>query len=276
MLKSDFHMHTSASDGKLSPEELINAAKAEGLDIIAVTDHDTTAALKRVLMAGEKAGVKVIPGIELSTIHNDESIHILGYFRDNSYDNEDFQKFLKEIQEFRVYRAKKFIHNLYEYFHIDLDYEEVSKRAKGVIARPHIAKAIIDKGYPYSWDYIFENIIGKNSPAYVHNKKVSIEEGIHILKSLNALVILAHPVLIKKTPLEEFMKYDFDGIEAVYFLNSKEEEEKLIALAESHGKLITNGSDFHGNGKEDTKHGYLGSVSMKEEYLQRFIKELFG
>lgn len=274
-IRADFHSHTTASDGKLEAKALIKLAKEEGLNFLSITDHDTTASIDTAMSEAKKLGIKFIPGIELSTIHNGESIHVLGYFRDDSYRNMDFQKFLKEMQEFRIYRAKKFVDNLDKFFNIKLDYEEVAKNAKGVIARPHIARAIIDKGYNYSWDYIFDKIIGKNSPAYVHNKKISVEEGISMLRDLNAVVVLAHPKLIKKTPVEEFMKLDFHGIEAIYYLNSEEEEERFIKLADTHNKVITCGSDFHGNGKEDTKHGFVGSVESPYSLIKPFL-DLFN
>lgn len=274
-IRADFHSHTTASDGKLAAKALIKLAKEEGLNFLSITDHDTTASIDTAMSEAKNLGIKFIPGIELSTIHNGESIHVLGYFRDDSYRNMDFQKFLKEMQEFRIYRAKKFVDNLDKFFNIKLDYEEVAKNAKGVIARPHIARAIIDKGYDYSWDYIFDKIIGKNSPAYVHNKKISVEEGIALLKDLNAVVVLAHPKLIKKTPVEEFMKLNFHGIEAIYYLNSEEEEERFIKLADTHNKVITCGSDFHGNGKEDTKHGFVGSVESPYSLIKPFL-DLFN
>ncbi|MBU5592802.1 PHP domain-containing protein [Clostridium sp. MSJ-4] len=270
-IRADFHLHTTASDGMLNPRELVVLAKDQGLDLIAITDHDTTEGIKEALIEGEKLGIKVIPGIELSTIHNSESIHILGYFRDNSYENEEFQSFLKDMQDYRISRAKKFIANLDKFFNIKLDYEEIRENAKGVVARPHIAKAIINKGYPYSWDYIFDKLIGKNSPAYVHNKKISIEEGIDILKNLNAVVMLAHPKLVKKTPVEELIKFNFHGLEAVYYLNSEEEQNKYIDIAKKNNKLLCCGSDFHGHGKEDTKHGYIGTVNSNLHELEAFI-----
>lgn len=273
-IKIDLHMHTTASDGKLSPKDLVILASKQNLDIISITDHDTTAGIEEAMNASEPYNLKIIPGIELSTIHNNESIHILGYFKDDSYKNKEFQKFLKDMQDYRVYRAKKIVENLNTYFSIKLDYEKVFKKAKGVIARPHIASSIIEEGYPYSWDYIFNNIISKDSPAYVHNKKVSLSEGIKILKDLNALVILAHPVLIKKSKVEDLLKYDFDGIEALYFLNTNEDTLKFINLAEKYKKLVTFGSDFHGLGADDTKHGYIGSMDVPYEYADIFIKTL--
>ena len=103
----DFHMHTNASDGTLTPEELVREAKINCIDIIAITDHDNTSGLKSAIIEGDRINIKVIPGIELSTTHKGESIHLLGYFKDNSYQKPNFQETLNELKSFRFIRANK-------------------------------------------------------------------------------------------------------------------------------------------------------------------------
>ncbi|MBU3181157.1 PHP domain-containing protein [Clostridium psychrophilum] len=272
--RGDFHLHTNASDGKLSPKELIHEASLNGLDIIAITDHDNTLNVEEGIREGISNNIRVIPGIELSTIHNNESIHILGYFKDDQYKNPDFQRFLKDIDDFRLSRGKKIVENLDTFFKIKLDYQNVVDNAKGVVARPHIAKAIIDAGYKYDWKYIFDNFLSNDSPAYVHMKRISTADGISILKKVNALVVLAHPVLIKKTSIDEMLELDFDGIEAVYPVNTKKQKSFLKLKAKEYGKLITAGSDFHGITKCDTKHGLVGCVSLSNEELATFVNAL--
>jgi len=272
--KGDFHLHTTASDGKLTPSELIKMASAEKIDIVAITDHDTTKGLQEGILAGEKYGVKVIPGIEFSTLHNEESIHVLGYFKDDSYKSEKFQTFLSEMHDYRTWRAQRIVANLKIYFDIDIDSNQLVKDTKGVIARPHIAQAIINAGYNYSWEYLFNNIISKDSPAYVPNKSISISEGIKILKEVNALLVLAHPTLIKKSTIEELIQFDFDGIEGIYPLNSEEDTKKYLKLAKENHKIITAGSDYHGIGVQDTKHGFIGSVTLTDENLKIFLEKL--
>lgn len=274
--KGDFHTHTNASDGKFSAYDLLSLAKASGIDIMAITDHDTTDNLNSAIEESKKIGIKIIPGIELSTLHNDESIHVLGYFRDSSYMKKDFQDFLKEMKDYRVWRAKKIVSNLSKYFNIDLDYDTVTKNTNGVIARPHIARAIISAGYNYTYDYIFDNIINKESPAYIPNKKVTVDEGIKILSTANAITVLAHPILIKKTSIEEMLKFDFNGIEAIYPLNSKNDTEHFISLAKGNNKLITAGSDFHTDETSDTKHGKLGNIYLDSENINKLLKKLNG
>ncbi|MFL0252340.1 PHP domain-containing protein [Clostridium neuense] len=272
--KGDFHTHTNASDGKFSAHDLLILAKSKGIDIMAVTDHDTTDNLNPAITLSKEANIKIIPGIELSTLHNGESIHILGYFKDSSYKEKNFQNFLSEMKEYRIWRAKKIVSNLKKFFNIDLDYEDLTKYARGVIARPHIARAIMSAGYNYTYDYIFDNILNKESPAYIPNKKVSVDEGIKILKSANAIVVLAHPILIKKTSVDEMIKFNFDGIEAIYPLNSKNDTERFISLAKKNNKLITAGSDFHTDEISDTKHGKLGDIYLDGENLDKLLKKL--
>lgn len=272
--KGDFHTHSTESDGKFSPEELVNLAKSKNIDIMALTDHDTTKGIEAAVKAGEKSGVKVVPAIELSTLYNGESIHVLGYFKDNKYKDSAFQSYLKDMTNYRIIRAKKIVGNLDKYFHIQIEAEKVLQRANGVVARPHIAKEIIAAGYPYTMDYIFNNIINEGSPAYIPNKKLELSEGIKLLKAANALAVLAHPVLVKKSSVEDLMKYDFDGLEAIYPLNKENDTEKFIELAKLYDKIVTAGSDFHSGEAADTKHGTLGTVSLDEKRIEIILKKL--
>lgn len=272
--KGDFHLHTNASDGKLTPKELIYTASISGLDIIAITDHDTTLNLEEAIREGLTKNIRVIPGIELSTIHNNESIHILGYFKDDKYKDEVFQDFLSDVENYRIVRAKKIVENLDTFFKIKLDYESILVEAKGVIARPHIAKAIINAGYRYDWKYIFDKLLSNDSPAYVETTKILTADGIKMLKKLNAIVVLAHPVLIKNSSIDEMLSFDFDGIEAIYPQNTKKQKAFLKAKAREYNMLITAGSDFHGITASDTSHGTIGSVSLRGSELEAFVNAL--
>ena len=272
--KGDFHLHTNASDGKLPPKELVALAKVEKLDIIAITDHDNTFGVEEAIKEGTEIGVKVIPGIELSTRYNGESIHILGYFSSDSYKSSSFQQYLQEIQDFRIKRAEKIVYNLKKFFHIEVSLDNLLLLNTGIIARPHIAKAIIKAGYPFTYDYIFDNFIGSTSPAYVPNKEISISEGIEVLKSVNALTGLAHPVLIKNSPIEKILQFNFDCIEGIYPLNKPEDELLFRKLAKKYKKILTAGSDYHGIEESDTKHGYLGRCLLQGLDLKMFLEKI--
>ncbi|GIM29587.1 phosphatase [Clostridium polyendosporum] len=267
----EFHCHTNASDGTFSPSEVVENAKKKNLEILAITDHDTIDGLDEALKKATELNIRLIPGIELSCTHNGESIHILGYFRDDSYNSNELKDFLKELKNSRIERAKKIVENLAKYFDIHLDCNAVLEKGEGVVARPHIAQSIIEAGYSYSWEYIFDKIIGNDSPAYIPYKKISVSEGISLLKKYNAVVILAHPKLIKKTPVEDFLNFDFDGLEAIYIQNFKKDTDYLISLCRRNNLLITCGSDFHGVHEGDAKHGDLGTMSIPVEDLNKFL-----
>ena len=270
--KIDLHCHSNASDGKYSPAEIINRAYKNNVKILALTDHDTIKGLSSALEEAKNKDMIFIPGIELSTFHNNENIHVLGYFKDDSYKNSELVSFLSNLNKKRKERAIKIIHNLDTYYNIKLDVDKVLSLANGVVARPHIAKDIIDAGYNYEWDYIFDNFIGNNSKAYVPNEKISTEEGIKLLKKYNCVVVLAHPVLIKKSPITDFLSMGFDGFEAYYFQNFKKDTERLSGICNVNNLLCTCGSDFHGIDDNDSKHGDIGDMKMPEKYIDEFLK----
>ena len=267
----DLHTHSNKSDGTLSPYALVELAKAQSVNTLALTDHDTVGGVEETLRAGYDLGVNIIPGIELSTTYNKETIHVLGYFKGDGYKDTNLINFLNDLEMNRMTRAKQIVINLKKYFNIDIDYNSIINNNKGVIARPHIAKAIIDAGYNYTFQNIFKKFLGDDSPAYVPNKKVSTDDGINLLKSYGCITSLAHPVLIKKNPVEDIISLPFHCIEAVYYLNFKKDEIKLISLAQKYKKAITCGSDFHGYGESDTKHGNVGSISITPELITPFL-----
>ena len=270
-IKAEFHCHSIASDGKMTPSEVIQIAKKLNLESIALTDHDTTEGLEEAYLEAKKLGVNFIPGIELSCDYKGATIHLLGYFKDDSYKEKELQDFLKNLKVRRVERAEKIVENLEKYFNIKIDYKKVLEKGKGVIARPHIAKTIIEAGYNYEWDQIFEEFIGDDSPAYVPNEKLDVADGVKLLKKFNALVVLAHPKLIKKVPVEEVLSFGVDGIEAIYFQNTNVENSEYSSLAMRLELIITCGSDCHGDDKTDTKHGFIGDMSISSYYYDKFM-----
>lgn len=268
---AEFHCHTTASDGRFSPSQVVEMAKNKNVELLSITDHDTTEGISEALNKANEISLNFIPGIELSCNHNGESIHILGYFKGNDYKDETLIKFLNNLKRNRETRASSIVKNLDKYFNIKINVDDVLKIGNGVIARPHIAQAIVNAGYPFDFQHIFNKFIGNDSPAYVPNKHISIPEGIELLKKYNCIVILAHPKLIKKTPIKNILNYDFHGIEALYYQNFKRETDEFISLAKSRDMIITCGSDFHGISKDDTKHGNIGDMFLSEEDFKKFM-----
>ena len=277
MTKVDFHVHSTCSDGLLTPENVVKRAYEKSVKYLALTDHDTVSGLDIAKEKAKSLGINFIPGIELSTNYNKESIHILGFFKDESYKDKKLIDYLNELKERRDIRAIKMIEKLKEEFNIIIDKDKLFKKANGgVIARPHIAYEIIESGYNYTKDEIFKKFIGKDCPAYVPTTKISPEEGINILRKHNALVFLAHPILIKKSPLTDFLSFGFDGIEGVYFQNSKDDEKRFINFALENNLLISAGSDCHGDFNGDTRHGDIGCMDLEEKYLKSFCNEYYS
>lgn len=276
MVNVDLHVHTTSSDGLMSPSEVVQRAVQNKVKVLAITDHDTISGIDEALLEAKNSYIKVIPGIELSTTHNKESIHILGFFRDDSYKNPELNKKLYELKNNRVIRAEKMVHKLKENLNIEISFENVLKRGKDVVARPHIAQEIISEGYPYDTEYIFQHFIGKDCPAFVPTTKMTTAEGIKLLHKYNALVFLAHPVLIKKSPITDFLNIGLDGIEAVYFQNTPEDEEFFREIAKKNNLLISAGSDCHGNLEDDLRHGDIGAMKLDDESFKKFMAAING
>lgn len=274
MKKVDFHVHTNFSDGLLNPKDVVKRASKNGVSILAITDHDTIDGISEAIEESKLHNIKIIPGIELSTNYNGESIHVLGYFKDDSYKEKEFVEFLDKIKNRRIHRAKEMIQKLKDIFNIEIKFEDVIKYGENVIARPHIAKAIIDAGYPYTQDYIFDNFIGKGKPAYIETTKITVKEGVDLLHKYNALVFLAHPILINNSNISDFLKFNFDGIEGVYFLNSKTQEKELLNFASKNNLLVSAGSDCHGDFINDSRHGDIGDMNLDENYINLILEKL--
>ena len=274
MFKSDFHIHTTFSDGTLSPAEVVQRAHKNNVKVLAITDHDTLTGLDEAIEESLKYNITLIPGIELSTQHNNESIHILGFFKDDSFRNEELIEELNKIKNHRIIRAKKIVHKLKDEFTIEVNFEKILKDANDTIARPHIAREIVRLGYPYTVDEVFDKFIGKGCKAYVPTLKLSTNDGLKLLKKYNAIVFLAHPKLILNSNIDEFLAMDFDGFESIYCQNTQEENEFFIKLANEHNLLVSCGSDFHGSLKTDTRHGDIGSMELPYEYLSKLLSAL--
>lgn len=269
-MRADLHMHSTYSDGLLTPLEVIKRAKKNGVDIISITDHDTVVGVDEIIRLSNEEGIIYIPGIELSTIYKEKSVHVLGYFRDQSYKSKEMLDYSAMIKLKREDRARKMIGKLKVHFDIDISYEEVFGLARGIIARPHVAK-VINKHYPdYDFDYIFRNLIGDSNKAYVPSTLLSIQEGIDLLKRNNCLVVLAHPVLLKPHIKAHVLSHRFDGIEAIYYRNDDADEASFRAYAKDKGIIITAGSDYHGI-QNDGNHGDIGDCTLQNKDLERFL-----
>lgn len=265
-MKADLHIHSVYSDGELNVKELSDYAKARGLDVIAITDHDSVSACDDVLNL--TSDIKIIIGTEMSALAKGEEIHILGYFYNNEVPDA-IKTFLAGKQARRHDRVREIIEKLKEFYEIELTYEEIAVYADGVIGRPHIAMAIENK-YNYGRDEIFEKYIGNDSKAYVPADQFEAGDAVKLLKENNALVVLAHPKFLKRNSVEEIIELGIDGIEVNYPDQDEELKNKLRMLAKQYDLIITGGSDFHGPDISND----MGFCYISDEEVESFSKKI--
>ncbi len=244
----DLHLHSTCSDGKETPEELIESALADGYETISITDHDTVAGIPRAVKAAERTSLEVIPGIELSSVDGMDDVHILGYFID--YTAPEFQKRIEFFKEKRRERADEIVHNLNQ-LGLDIQINTVLRIAHGApIGRPHIAEALLSEELVTTYGEAFNRYIGQDGPAYVPKYKVEPEEAINLIHDNGGVSILAHPGILDRDELIfELKDVGLMGIEAIHPFHVYEKQVYYEELARNHGLLFTGGSDWHGRGR---------------------------
>lgn len=271
--KGDFHIHSTNSDGKFDVKNLVDRYIDNGYDIIAITDHDTMEGCKEAVEYGKVKGLKVIPGIEISTKYNGEDIHILGYFKEADCRRDEMIEFAKVKQQDRINRCRKMVSALKEHFNIEIDADKLLEETEGMIGRPHMARAIISAGYAKDFEEVFTNFLDDNSPAYIPSSFLSPQEGIDLLRRNNATVVLAHPILIKNTKIEDLLStFKFDGIEAIYGLNTEDDTKEFVGICKEKSLLITAGSDFHDY--NTLNHCNIGDISLDSSNIYELIKTI--
>ena len=247
MAKIDLHIHTNASDGKCSSAEIVRKAAELGLEVIAITDHDTVEGIPSALEAAKNyPKLRIIPGVELSTDVDKGEIHVLGYFID--YTDKEFRASLETMRNSRIERAHKMIDNLAK-MGVRLEWQRVQEIAGGgALGRPHIAQAMLEKGYINSIQDAFRNYIGHGGPAYVERDKLTPAEAVALILKADGLPVLAHPLTsgdVEGTILE-LKAVGLVGLEVYYASYSFEDLNPLLGLAHKHGLIATGGTDFHG------------------------------
>jgi len=264
----DLHTHTTASDGSMTPEELVRYAFDKGLAAVAVTDHDTVGGTDQALEEGKRLGIEVIAGVEISVDFSTE-MHLLGYFLNGHC--EPILKTLEELREKREQRNPRIVNKLNE-LGFDITMEEVRGIAgDGNVGRPHIARVMIEKGYVNDIGEAFEKYLGSGRPAYFKKEKLLPEEGIAEITRSGGIPVLAHPYYIglPDEQLDQLVKelagYGLKGIEAYYSWHTEEQTSSLLRIARKYGLLVTGGSDFHGSFKPDIEIG-TGTGSLKVPY----------
>lgn len=247
----DLHTHSTASDGTMSPTEIVVAAKAAGLEAVALTDHDTVQGLPEFMEAGRAHGLEVIPGVELTVRSELGSLDILGYWVPTGQSG--LTQALEYLNLQRAERNREIAGKL-QSLGLDVSYEEIEAKAGGgTIGRPHIAQVLLDKGYVRTLQEAFDRYIASGGKAYVPKVVLSPEDAVRLLKAEGATVCLAHPKIYRKVDmaaLEDFLTrmkpLGLDGLEARYSEHSPEDNRAYENLAAKLGMVTCGGSDFHG------------------------------
>jgi predicted metal-dependent phosphoesterase TrpH len=268
--KVDLHIHTTASDGRLTPEEVVQRSAELGLAYIAITDHDTVSGIERALQANTAfPSMTVIPGLEINTDTPTGEVHILGYFID--YKNAELGSSLNKLRHSRETRARKIIENLSE-MGIEVSWEQVMELAGGgSVGRPHIAQAMFEGGYIPSLQEAFIKYIGRHGPAYAERERLSPREAVKLIVTAGGLASLAHPEDIEELDvlLDELKEEGLVGIETFYDNYHLKTIERLAETAAKSGLITTGGSDFHDLGSSHETP--LGGVDVPIECAERLI-----
>ena len=262
----DLHTHTTFSDGSLTPAELVGEATAVGLTAVAVTDHDTVDGLPEALAAGERLGIRVVPGVEINLEHERVTMDMLGYFLGGP-PSEELKAQLAELRIYRDERNARILERLAELgFALEPD-DLVAAAENGAVGRPHIGEALVRRGYAGSVKEAFERFLGRGAPAWVDRRRLSLGAALRLLRASGGLPVLAHPGIIHADAaglehiVRDAAKLGMAGIECYYPLHDAATVARCLALAEKYALVPTGGSDFHGSVKPDAHLG-VGSAGL--------------
>ncbi|OPA78568.1 phosphatase [Paenibacillus selenitireducens] len=273
----DLHTHTTASDGMQSPAENVRIAKAAGLAGIAITDHDTVAGIREAMQEGEKLGVTVVPGVEISTVLEGKDIHVLGYFIDDQ--DPIFLERLADLRATRDRRNDMLIAKLQE-LGIDITMDEViaglgrELAPDETVGRPHIADVLVKKGYATDMRNAFDVYLGAEGKAYVNPPRIEPLTAVKWIREAGGTPVLAHPGLYGDDVLVERILQEtrIAGIEVYHSDHLEPEEFRYRKLAEKYHLIITAGSDFHGARQGVVFHGELGGRRTTIDVLDALVQ----
>lgn len=275
---ADLHTHTTSSDGTEPPAHNVRLAAEAGLSAIAITDHDTVSGVPEALAAAERYGVEVVPGVEISTVSGGQDIHVLGYWVDIG--DERFLARLKELRETRDRRNEMLLERL-SALGLPLSMEDVlaetealRKRRDDTVGRPHIAAAMVRKGYVSNVQVAFERYLAKGGAAYVNPPRIEPETAIAWIREAGGAPVLAHPGLYDDEELVVRLASGggLAGIEARHADHDAEAELRYRELAKRYGLLVTAGSDFHGYRDGEPFHAPLGAKRIEADVINELCQ----
>jgi len=273
MGRLDLHLHTTHSDGSLSPTDVLTRAQQGGVTALAITDHDITSGIPEAQAAGAQFGIEVIPGVEISARLDDSELHILGYFFD--WQDPVLTDRLKRLRDSRHRRNPQIIDHL-RALGLDITYDEVRALAgTESVGRPHIARVLMEKKYVSSSKEAFDRYLAHGKPAYVPRELPEPAEAIAWIRDAKGVPVLAHPTWVPHRG-EALVKFcsqlkmeGLGGIEVHYSTHTPRQTADYLDLARRLDLLVTGGSDFHGIAKPDIEVGRgRGSLSVPEQLLE--------
>jgi predicted metal-dependent phosphoesterase TrpH len=263
---ADLHMHSLRSDGTLSPEALMQLAATNGLQVVALTDHDTTAGWGAAREAASEAGIHIVPGVELSVTVDGAEVHLLGYGFDPN--NPSLQRHLRAFMKARSERARAMVRQLQaEGIGIAMEDVHAESREAQALGRPHVAAALVARGAVETVDEAFQRYIGEGGPAFVPKPSVPAHDVMSLLHDAGGIGVLAHPG--NWTPMlriRRLLDAGLDGIEVIHPSHKPYLQTYYSDLAQRHELLATGGSDFHGRSGDDER---IGRVGLSEPQWER-------
>lgn len=259
MDKIDLHVHTTASDGTMSPKEVVSLATMLGLKAIALTDHDTMAGLQEAGEAAELMGISVVPGIEISSEYQGKEVHVLGYFLDP--EAQKLKDYIQWVGQSRKTRNEKILEKLQKKGY-DITLEQLEEKFPGAtLGRPHIAQRLVELGAVSSVKEAFRRYLDTGRSCYVPRQYIPFADGVKLIRDCGGVAVLAHPLQYGygKAELEALVKTAVEakvtGMEILYTGYTQGDIQKLYDLAEKYTLLPTGGSDFHGDNKPGVQLG---------------------
>lgn len=268
----DLHTHTTASDGMQSPAENVRLAKKAGLAAVAITDHDTVAGIEEALLEGDRIGLTVVPGVEISTVEEGKDIHVLGYYV--NYKDQQFLDRLSELRATRDRRNEMMIQKLQE-LGLDITMDEViaglgrELKPDETVGRPHMADALVRRGYVANMKEAFDLYLGSEGKAYVNPPRIRPIDAVQWIREAQGTPVLAHPGIYGCDSLVEriIRETNIAGIEVFHSDHDETDETRYLQMAEKHRLIVTAGSDFHGARQGVVFHGELGGRRISTEVL---------
>ncbi len=260
----DLHMHSTASDGVLAPAAVVAAARAAGLAAIALTDHDTLEGVPEARAAGERVGLRVVAGVELSAHEGDRELHVLGLHLTRVSALEERLVALRATRRTRAMQIVEKLRTLGFPIELDAVWREAGE---GAVGRPHVARVLIANGWAKDHRDAFDRLIGSGRPAYVPKQRLPLPEAVQMLRDAGGLAIIAHPGPDgSRSRLEMFKRIGFDGVEVRHPSHTVEDIARLGTLADYLGLVPSGGSDWHGAGEGPRT---IGNMRVPYAWLER-------